>query len=240
MPKSPKYIANHVRRVLKDGGSAPHSQGVQHFFKEEIQSRGWRAKELRQVAGSVRRAVLRDQSLEFLVAVADDLFRGRVLEEKIFGVVLLEKSVAKFTDREFRRFESWLDRVTTWADHDALVSYLIGPMLVSERKRVPRVFRWAKLPDRWHRRAAAVALFRGARKRLFFAEIVRICDQLLTDQDDMVQKGLGWLLRETAKADPRRTLPLLMRIRSRAPRLVLRAACETLPPTDRARVMKRP
>jgi 3-methyladenine DNA glycosylase AlkD len=239
MAKSPKYIANHVRRLLKDGGSAAHSEGVQRFFKEEIQSRGWRAKELRQVAGSVRRAILRDQSLEFLVAVADDLFRGRVLEEKVFGVVLLEKSVGKFTDREFRRFESWLDRVTTWADHDALVSYLIGPMLVSDHKRAGRVFRWARLPDRWHRRAAAVALFRGARKRLFFPEIVRICDRLLSDQDDMVQKGLGWLLRETAKADPQRTLPLLLRIRSRAPRLVLRAACETLPEADRARVMKR-
>jgi len=38
---TPSYIADHIRRVLKDGGSAPHSEDVQHFFKEEIKSRGW-------------------------------------------------------------------------------------------------------------------------------------------------------------------------------------------------------
>src|SRR5207245_10682312 len=50
----------------------------------------------------------------------------------------------------------------------------------------------------------------------------RLSNLLLADQDDMVQKGLGWLLRETAKADSKRTVPYLIKIRSRAPRLVLR------------------
>jgi 3-methyladenine DNA glycosylase AlkD len=66
---------------------------------------------------------------------------------------------------------------------------------------------------------------------------VKLSDFLLTDQDDMVQKGLGWLLRETTKYDPKRTLPYLMKIRGRAPRLVLRTACETLPKPARTRVL---
>jgi 3-methyladenine DNA glycosylase AlkD len=53
----------------------------------------------------------------------------------------------------------------------------------------------------------------------------------------MVQKGLGWLLRETAKFDPKRTVPYLMKIRVRAPRLVLRTACETLPKATRKKVL---
>jgi 3-methyladenine DNA glycosylase AlkD len=53
----------------------------------------------------------------------------------------------------------------------------------------------------------------------------------------MVQKGLGWLLRETAKADPERTVPYVMKIRKRSPRLVLRTACETLSPAARKRVL---
>jgi len=60
---------------------------------------------------------------------------------------------------------------------------------------------------------------------------------LLKDEDDMVQKGLGWLLRETAKADPKRAVPYLMKIRKEAPRLVLRTACETLNPATRRRVL---
>jgi 3-methyladenine DNA glycosylase AlkD len=72
---------------------------------------------------------------------------------------------------------------------------------------------------------------------MFFPEIKRLSDLLLSDKDDMVRKGLGWLLRETAKADAKRTVPYLMIIRERAPRLVLRTACETLPPSVRKKVL---
>jgi 3-methyladenine DNA glycosylase AlkD len=54
----------------------------------------------------------------------------------------------------------------------------------------------------------------------------------------MVQKGLGWLLRETAKFDARRTLPYLMKIRGRTARLVLRTACETLPASAKRTVLR--
>ena len=47
---TPSYIADHIRRVLKDGGSTPHSEDVQHFFKEVVQSRGWYTAELRKFA----------------------------------------------------------------------------------------------------------------------------------------------------------------------------------------------
>jgi 3-methyladenine DNA glycosylase AlkD len=82
-----------------------------------------------------------------------------------------------------------------------------------------------------------VALIQGTRQRLFFPEIIKLSDQLLSDQDDMVQKGLGWLLRETAKANAARTVPYLMRIRTCAPRLVLRTACETLPAAMKKRIL---
>jgi 3-methyladenine DNA glycosylase AlkD len=72
---------------------------------------------------------------------------------------------------------------------------------------------------------------------MFFTEITQLSDLLLADQDDMVQKGLGWLLRETAKFDARRTVPYLMKIRAHAPRLVLRTACETLPEAIRRKIL---
>jgi 3-methyladenine DNA glycosylase AlkD len=237
---TPNYIADHIRRVLKDGGSAPHSEDVQRFFKEEIQSRGWYTAELRRFALRFRRAIARERGMDFLVQVADQLFSGQILEEKVTAVFLLEKQTDNFGDNEFKLFASWLDRVASWADHDALAHYLLAPMIAAKPARCREVFRWAKSRNRWRRRAACVALIRGARERRFFAEIVRLSNQLLRnkDEDDMVQKGLGWLLRETAKADPKRTVPYLMKIRKNAPRLVLRTACETLPGTTRKQVLR--
>ncbi len=243
MPKreiTPDYIADHIRRVLKDGGSAPHSEDVQRFFKEAVQSRGWYTAELRKFAVRFRRSIARERGMDFVVQVADNLFSGQILEEKVMAVFLLEKQTKNFGDNEFQLFASWLDRVTSWADHDALAHYLLAPMVAADAARCREVFLWARSRDRWRRRAACVALIRGAREQRFFEQSVQLSNQLLHDEDDMVQKGLGWLLRETAKADPKRTVPYLMKIRKNAPRLVLRTACETLPATARQRVLRSP
>jgi 3-methyladenine DNA glycosylase AlkD len=233
----PADIAAQIRGALREGGSAEHAAGVQWFFKEEIKSHGWYTADLRRAMRRCRRDILREHDLTFLVDVADKLFRGPVLEEKIAAVFLLEKMDAQFGNREFKLFEAWLDRISSWADHDGLVHYLIAPMVAANPARNKNVFRWAKSPQRWHRRAACVALIRAARAKMFFPEIVKLSNSLLSDPDDMVQKGLGWLLRETAKFDAKRTVPYLMKIRGRAPRLVLRTACETLPPVVRSTLL---
>jgi 3-methyladenine DNA glycosylase AlkD len=243
MPKpeiTPPEIASHIRRVLKHGGSASHAQGVQHFFKEEIQSRGWYTAELRKAAVRFRRTILKEHGLEFLVRVADELFAGEVLEEKAFAVYLLENQTASLGEREFRLLGKWLARISSWADHDALVHYLIAPLIAADRRRMQEVFRWARSRDRWHRRAACVALIQSTRQKMFFPEIVRLSNLLLSDRDDMVQKGLAWLLRETAKADAKTAVPYLLELRGRAARSLLRTACETLPSATKKRILDPP
>jgi 3-methyladenine DNA glycosylase AlkD len=234
---SASRAADEIRRLLKTGGTAEHAAGVQWFFKEEIKSHGWYTADLRRAAVKCRRQIIEEFGLFFLLQVADQLFSGRNLEEKIFAVFLLENLTAEFGDSEFRLFESWLARISSWADHDGLVHYLISPMVAAKPARAKSSFRWAKSRDRWHRRAACVALIRGARQKMFFPEIKRMTAILLADEDDMVQKGLGWLLREMAKFDAKRAVPFLMSIRERAPRLVLRTACETLPVGVRKRIL---
>src|SRR5208283_4363938 len=185
---SPAEVSAQIRRALKAGGSAEHAAGVQWFFKDEVESHGWYTAELRRAARGFRRELRKERGLDFLVGVADHLFSGPVLEEKAAAVFLL-------------------DRISSWADHDGLVHSLIAPMIASDARRAKHVFVWAKSPNRWHRRAACVALIRGARARMFFAQITKLSDSLLADEDDMVQKGLGWLLRETAKSDAKKTVP---------------------------------
>ncbi len=107
---------------------------VQRFFKHEVQSRGWYTGELRKVAVRFRRTILAENGLPFLLQVADQLFRGEVLEEKNFAVMMLEGMTTQFGRAEFKLLESWLDRVSSWADHDALVHYLIGPMIAADAR----------------------------------------------------------------------------------------------------------
>jgi 3-methyladenine DNA glycosylase AlkD len=237
--KPPAYIAKHIRTVLKTGGSAPHTIEVQRFFKHEVKSRGWYTDELRKVAVRFRRTILAEHDLGYLLQVADQLFRGDVLEEKVFAVLMLAGLVDEFGKPEFKLFESWLDRVNSWAEHDGLVHYLIGPMIAADEALLSRPPRWAKKRSRWHQRAAAVSLIHSTRQHKNFADIQRMTETLLTSNDDMVRKGLGWLLREAAKANPEQTAKYLMTIRDRTPRFVLRTACETLPNPKRTVLLAR-
>jgi hypothetical protein len=141
---SPATIAAEIRRLLRDGGSAEHAEGVQWFFKEEVRSHGWYTAKLRSVAVRCRRRIRQELGLASLLQVADKLFAGRILEEKIFAVFLLERLTEEFAGAEFRLFESWLPRISSWADHDALVHYLIAPMVAGKLSRSGRVFLWAK------------------------------------------------------------------------------------------------
>src|SRR5208337_971430 len=127
---------------------------------------------------------------EYLLQVADQLFRGDVLEEKVFAVLMLQGIVGEFGKSEFKLFESWLDRVSTWADHDALVHYLIGPMIAADDSLLSRPPRWArkKTGKPWHRRAAAVSLIHSTRQHKNFNDIQRITEMLLSSDNDMVQR----------------------------------------------------
>jgi 3-methyladenine DNA glycosylase AlkD len=178
---SPATIATEIQHLLRDGGSSEHAEGVQWFFKDKIRSHGWYTAKLRSVAVRFRKKIIEELGLDFLVHVADKLFTGRILEEKVFAVFLLEKLTEEFGDAEFRLFASWLPRISSWADHDGLVHYLIAPMIAAKPNRAARVFRWAKSRNRWHRRAACVALIRGTRQKMFFPEIKRLSDLLLSD-----------------------------------------------------------
>jgi 3-methyladenine DNA glycosylase AlkD len=223
--------------MLRHQGSDDHAAGVQWFFKDEIKSHGWYTAALRKAARACRKQILSEHDLKFLVKVADQLFHGPVLEERVFAVFLLENLTSRFSDEQFRLFERWLGRIASWADHDGLVHYLISPMVADQPERTVAVFAWARSKSRWARRAACVALIRGARKKQFFPEILQLTEILIADEDDMVQKGLGWLWRETAKYDPNRAVRSLLVLGKTMPRLVLRTACETLPAEVRAKIL---
>jgi 3-methyladenine DNA glycosylase AlkD len=236
-PRSAPSIVADIVRHLEARGSPEHAAGVQWYFKEAVPSHGWYAADLRRYARALHGELAADSALLF--DVAERLFAGPALEEKVLGVTMLEPSLRGFGGAEFRRLETWLGKVVSWADHDALAMCLLGPLIAADPRRVKRPLRWAASPGRWRRRAAAVSLIRGIRRGLFAGEAAAVTARLLADRDDMVQKGVGWLLREWAKHDPDAAVPFLLVIRSRAPRLVLRTACEKLRPSDRQRILAR-
>lgn len=88
---------------------------------------------------------------------------------------------------------------------------------------------FAKSPNRWMRRAAAVSLIVPARKGLFLKEILEIADVLLTDSDDLVQKGYGWMLKVASQKHQQVILNYVVSHKAVMPRTALRYAIEKMP-----------
>jgi len=77
------------------------------------------------------------------------------------------------------------------------------------------------------------------RKGLFHPLAYRIADALLTDTDDLVQKGYGWLLKAVAEADQSSVIDFVMQRRATMPRTALRYAIEKMPPELKHQAMAR-
>jgi 3-methyladenine DNA glycosylase AlkD len=89
------------------------------------------------------------------------------------------------------------------------------------------------------KRAAAVSLIVPARKGLFLPAIFDIAVLMLTDGDDMVQKGYGWMLKEASKAHQEEVFEFVMQHKAVMPRTALRYAIEKMPPELRKMAMSK-
>lgn len=223
-----------IRQTLAAKGSARVAAGSQRFFTKPVVSYGWRSAALDRYGRDLSRRYADKRRLRNLVA--DQLSRGRPMEEFLLACFLLERPQDELA-LHFALYERLLERITDWARCDCLGMRLLGPAVLQEPKLAARALRWARHPNRWHRRAAAVMLVLPARRGLHQTEVARVAGLLVADEDLMVQKGVGWLLRELGKYQPAVAVKLLARLRNRASRLVLRTACERLTARDKARLL---
>ncbi|MCI1778922.1 MAG: DNA alkylation repair protein [Bacteroidales bacterium] len=72
-----------------------------------------------------------------------------------------------------------------------------------------------------------------------FEDIIRLSELLLNHRHDLMQKAIGWMLRETGKRDERVLTDFLERNCTRMPRTMLRYSIEKLTPEQKARYMKK-
>ena len=98
---------------------------------------------------------------------------------------------------------------------------------------------WTASENRWYRRAAAVTLILAARRGDFLDDVLEISDKLLTDEDDLVQKGYGWMLKEASREHQQEIFDYVVRNKKVMPRTALRYAIEKMPKDLRVKAMEK-
>ena len=96
---------------------------------------------------------------------------------------------------------------------------------------------WSRDRNLWVRRASIVGLIPLARKGESLDLVYEIAKRLHADREDLIQKAVGWALREAGKTDPAR-LERYLRVNGAAiPRTTLRYAIERFPEAKRRNLL---
>ena len=123
-----------------------------------------------------------------------------------------------------------------WATTDQLSTHMICASIKKDPALTHKLLEWTKSENRWRRRASAVSLVPLARRGELLDVVFKVSNELMTDEEDMVQKGVGWLIKEASKKHPYEVRKYLLEWREQTSALILRYASEKLP--DDMRVLK--
>jgi 3-methyladenine DNA glycosylase AlkD len=226
-----------VRAKLVEMGTADRKGVIARFFKEPVVSLGVDSPSLKRCASEIHREVKTWDPTD-RERLCTGLWEGGELETGMLATYVYARFAPTFGEPEFLLFEGWLKRhADNWAHVDALCCSLIAPCLAAQPHLAPRVRTWVGSRNRWVRRGASVALVKEVRAGRQVELAFVVAEDLRGDPDVMVQKGVGWMLKEAYAKHPSEVVEFLVSRPKPFSRLVLRYAAEKMSPPDRARVL---
>ncbi|MGN2635767.1 DNA alkylation repair protein [Nocardia takedensis] len=178
------------------------------------------------------------------LAEIDVLLDSAVHEHRLAGLVILNARFAKAArprtldlDAQAEMARFYLDavyrgRVNNWDLVDVSAENVLGPWLLDRPRDV--LFELARADSLWQRRVALLTTFafiKAGDASTTFA----LAEELFDDRRDLIQKALGWMLREVGKrVDPALLTGFLDEHAPALGRTALSYATEHLDPARRA------
>lgn len=229
--------AEQVRKRLRQLADRDRAEVSQRFFKtgpgqygEGDVFLGVRVPDLRRLAGDFQELDLKG---------IRTLLRSEVHEERALALLILLRNYQRGGDRERERvytfYMNHLRFINNWDLVDVSAEHVVGAFL-KDKSRKP-LHRLARSADLWERRVSILATFHYI-KAGEFSETLKIARTLLSDEEDLIQKAVGWMLREVGKRDLAAEERFLREHYRKMPRTMLRYAIERFPESKRQRYLK--
>ena len=128
------------------------------------------------------------------------------------------------------------DRIDTWDLVDRSAIWVVGEHLRDKPRDA--LYELARSDRPMERRTAILSTFAFIRHGEL-DDSYRIAEMLIGDDEDLVHKAVGWMLREAGKRDEARLLAFLDQHAASMPRVMVRYAIEKLDPEVRKRYLAR-
>src|SRR5512133_2117294 len=206
-----KEILAKVRRDLIANADQKTKESGERFFKEEVTMYGIKSA----VVGGIIKEnfkAIKDLPKATIWELCEELWKRGYMEESFIACNWSYLIHKQYTPEDFLVFEKWVGTyLNNWASCDTLCNHTVGTFLEMYPEYLPELKRWAKSPNRWMKRAAAVSLIIPAKRGKFLHEVKELADIMLLDGDDMVQKGYGWMLKVSSQAHQQHIFEYVMR-----------------------------
>ncbi|MBF6211490.1 DNA alkylation repair protein [Nocardia puris] len=231
-----------VRAAVQEAGDPADAVHLQRFFKTGPGEYGEG-----DVFAGVRVPVTRAIAKRFAalpLSEIDTLLDSPVHEERLAALLILNARFAKASKPRTLDVAAQEDmvqlylaavrrgRVNNWDLVDTSAEHILGPWLLDRPRDL--LFELAASDDLWERRVAVLTTF-AFLKAGDPSTTLALAEQLLPDRHDLIQKAVGWMLREVGKRVSRPTLTTFLD--THAPtmgRTALSYATEHLTPEERA------
>jgi 3-methyladenine DNA glycosylase AlkD len=230
---SVEKIQNRLEK-LADKGKA---QVLQRFFKtgpgeygEGDVFLGIKVPELRKLAKEYQGITLKESK---------QLLKSPIHEQRLLALLILTRSFSKGGEgRKKRIYDFYLKNtryINNWDLVDISAEYIVGAYLM-ERSKKP-LYGLAKSETMWERRISIMSTFHYIKCDQFY-QTLKISKMLLSDEEVLIHKVVGWMLREVGKRDLPIEEKFLKAHYKMMPRTMLRYAIERLPEAKRQRYLK--
>ncbi len=227
-----------IRNELKKHVDPDYQKSIQRFFKEEIAAYGVRRSVVKKISAQYFQKI-KHQPKEEVFRLCEELIASGMMEERGVAFDWAYRYRKQYVPADFKVFESWLKKyVSNWASCDS-IGALQGALIDLYPEFIPKIKDWTTSQNRWFRRAAAVSFIPLLKKKKILEHVFETADRLLLDEDDLVQKGYGWLLKEASNLYPDKVFKYVMKNKDRMPRTALRYAIEKMPPDWKKKAMAR-
>jgi len=168
------------------------------------------------------------------------LFNSPFHEARLCAAIILnlQFKAAKSSPARKKIFEFYLmqvraERINNWDIVDVSAPWM-GVYLLEVEDPMPLLIKFSKSKSLWQRRVSIILTFALIRAGDLAPTII-ISEALLKDDEDLIHKAVGWMLRELGKKDVMLLRGFLKQHSHEMPRTMLRYSIERLPESERKR-----
>ncbi len=213
-----------VRKRLAARIEPAYAEKIRELVPTGSRVMGVRVPVIRELA-RVFRSEHPDLDLGAACALCDACCDKPCREEMLFAQAVLERFKRTINASIWPSINRWIDSIDNWEVCDQLSKNIAAPIVARNLDLASDLLAWTASPNHWRRRfalATTTSLNQGGRSNV--ALTLSVCDPLMGDEHLMVQKAVGWALREAAKKDAAAVETFLRKWKSKALPRILREA----------------